>query len=70
MACMDNVGRDCTEFVLGQLLKVVVVEFAAGNWVYTNFELVPSNRLWAIVYGLLYALIQKVGYHGPSRAMA
>jgi hypothetical protein len=33
-------------------------------------ELVISIRLWAIVHGLLYGLIQKAGYHDHLRAMA
>ena len=52
-----------------QLLKVDMAECAHMN-LGLHQGLVTSKRLWVIFYGLLYALIQKVGYHGHFRALA
>ena len=39
-----------------------------GDWYY-RMGFFPSKRLWTIVQGFLYGLIQKAGYHGHVRAM-
>jgi hypothetical protein len=55
---------------LGWLSEVGPTDFVGGIWVYVE-GLVPSKRLWTIVHGLLYDLLQRVGYngrrnHGPN----
>ena len=56
---MDNVGRDGREFFSIAFEGRLDGLFSKNSGL--RLQLRPSKRLWAIVYGLLCALIQKTG---------
>ena len=55
--------------LFGTTLEGRLDKSCGGNLV-LQYGFLPSKRHWTIVQGLLYDLIQKVGYYGHLRAMA
>jgi hypothetical protein len=65
---MTNVGWECGKFSR-QLSKVSLAECAGGNSG-RHSELLTSKRLWVVVYGLLFAPIQKARVPCPNNAFS
>ena len=65
---VDNVGQDYKEIFMVWLMTICLMECVSEIWVYTKVCVLRETL--AIVHELLYALIQKAGYHGHLRAMA
>jgi hypothetical protein len=64
MASLDNVGWNCRMALEGRHDGI-----CDGN-MGLHEGLVPSNRLWAIVYGRIYDLNLKEGHHDHLRTHA
>jgi hypothetical protein len=69
MANMDHVGK-VVGGVFGTILECMhgAWTMCGGKFGFTLRGLVTSKRLWVMMHGLLYTLIQEAKYHGQFKS--